>query len=184
MTYSVQKIRPAARLLKTIGQDLIKDVYAAIVELVKNAYDADSPDAVVAFQYDESAKRLLISVEDHGHGMSFDTVVNNWLVPATDDKLKRKRSSKGRVLQGRKGIGRFAAAILGDRILMETTSKGVTTSLILNMDDLDSIEYLDELELDLAEEQTGQSDGTRIEIEKENLLADNVRDIWTPKQLP
>lgn len=102
MTHSIQKIRPAARLLKTIGQDLIKDVYAAIVELVKNAYDADSPDAVVAFQFDEDAKRLLISVEDHGHGMSFDTVVNKWLVPATDDKLRRKRSSKGRVLQGRK----------------------------------------------------------------------------------
>lgn len=183
MTNSVQKIRPAARLLKTIGQDLIKDVYAAIVELVKNAYDADSPDSIVAFDYDEAAKRLVIRVEDHGHGMSFDTVVNKWLVPATDDKLTRKRSGKGRVLQGRKGIGRFAAAILGDRILMETSSNGVTTSLLLDMDELDRVAYLDELELDIAEQQTGRPDGTRIEIEKEGLSADDVRDIWTPKQL-
>jgi signal transduction histidine kinase len=182
-TRSVQKIRPAARLLKTIGQDLIKDVYAAIVELVKNAYDADSRDAVVAFHYDEGMNRLLISVEDHGHGMSFDTVVNKWLVPATDDKLMRKRSSKGRVLQGRKGIGRFAAAILGDCILMETTSNGVTTSLLLDMDELDSIKYLDELEIDITEEKTGRPDGTRIEIEKKDLTADDVRDIWTNTQL-
>ena len=35
MSQTIENIRPAARLLKTIGQDLIKDVYAAIVELVK-----------------------------------------------------------------------------------------------------------------------------------------------------
>jgi len=183
MTHSIQKIRPAARLLRTIGQDLIKDVYAAIVELVKNAYDADSPDAVVSFDYDEVAKRLLIVVEDHGHGMGFDTVVNKWLVPATDDKLKRKRSAKGRILQGRKGIGRFAAAILGDRILMETTSKGVTTSLLLDMGALEEIEYLDELELDIEEEKTGKPDGTRIEIESDGLTADDVKETWNPRQL-
>lgn len=183
MTHSLQKIRPAARLLKTIGQDLIKDVYAAIVELVKNSYDADSPDVIVAFQYNETGKRLLISVEDHGHGMSFDTVVNKWLVPATDDKLLRQRSAKGRVLQGRKGIGRFAAAILGDKILMETTSKGVTTSLLLDMDELDTIKYLDELNLDISNELTNRPDGTRIEIEKDDLTPASVRDIWNPTQL-
>ncbi len=183
MTRTVQKIRPAARLLRTIGQDLIKDVYAAIMELVKNAYDADSRDGVVSFDYDEDAKRLLVVVEDHGHGMDFDTVVNKWLVPATDDKLKRKRSAKGRTLQGRKGIGRFAAAILGDRILMETTARGITTSLLLDMAALDEIEYLDELVLDIAEQKTGSPDGTRIEIESDGLTAEQVRDTWNPRQL-
>lgn len=38
------KIRPAGRHILTIGRDLIQDNYAAILELVKNAYDADSPD--------------------------------------------------------------------------------------------------------------------------------------------
>lgn len=182
-TNTVHKIRPAARLLKTIGQDLIKDVYAAIVELVKNAYDADSPDAVVAFQYDEIAKRLLIRIEDHGHGMSLNTVTNKWLVPATDDKLIRKRSTKGRALQGRKGIGRFSAAILGDRILMETTSNGITTSLFLDIAELNKIQYLDQLDINISEQHTGRPDGTRIEIEKEELTADDIRDMWNPKQL-
>lgn len=52
--------------------------------------------------------------------MSYDTIVNKWLVPSTDDKLKRKRSPKGRILQGRKGIGRFAAMVLGDELTLDT----------------------------------------------------------------
>ena len=183
MKSSSHKIRPAARLIKTIGQDLIKDVYAAIVELVKNSYDADSPDSTVRFSHNVEKKRLLIRVEDHGHGMSFDTVVNKWLVPATDDKLQRKCSDKGRILQGRKGIGRFAAAILGERILLETTHKGVTTSLILDMEVLDNTEYLDQLELDVSVENTGKNNGTVIEIEKDKVSVDDVRDTWTSKQL-
>ncbi len=183
MKSSSHKIRPAARLIKTIGQDLIKDVYAAIVELVKNSYDADSPDSTVRFFHDEEKKRLLIRVEDHGHGMNFDTVVNKWLVPATDDKLQRKRSDKGRILQGRKGIGRFAAAILGERILLETTNEGTTTSLILDMEDLDNVEYLDQLELDVSIEDTGKDNGTIIEIEKDEVSSGHVRDVWTSKQL-
>ncbi|MCB1738443.1 MAG: ATP-binding protein, partial [Gammaproteobacteria bacterium] len=183
MSHPKQKIRPAARLLRTIGQDLIKDVYAAIVELVKNAYDADSPDVIVHFGYDEEARRLLVVVEDHGDGMDFDTVVNKWLVPATDDKLTRKRSARNRILQGRKGIGRFAATILGERMLLETTSEGVTTSLLLDMEQLEKIAFLDELELDVEEERTGKPNGTRIEIESDGLTADEVSDRWNTRQL-
>lgn len=183
MSQNNSTIRPAARLLKTIGQDLIKDVYAAIVELVKNAYDADSPDVTVSFDYSAENQRLLISVEDHGHGMDYDTVVGKWLVPATDDKLLRKKSERGRVLQGRKGIGRFAAAILGERILLETTSNGWTTSLILDMDELDRVQFLDQLQLNIETEKTNKNNGTVIEIEKDGVSSDDVRTVWNPKQL-
>lgn len=183
MTQNQHTIRPAARLLKTIGQDLIKDVYAAIVELVKNSYDADSPSVNVKFNYDEEKSLLLISVQDYGHGMDYDTVVSKWLVPATDDKLLRKKSAKGRVLQGRKGIGRFAAAILGERVLLETTNDGLTTSLILDMDELDKVQFLDELELIIETEETKKPDGTIIEIEKEGVSPEGVRAIWNPKQI-
>ena len=183
MTSSMQKIRPAARLLRTIGQDLIKDTYAAIVELVKNAYDADSPEAIVKFTYNEEKSRLIIRLEDHGDGMDFDTVVNKWLVPATDDKLRRKRSDNGRALQGRKGIGRFAAAVLGERILLETTQDGKTTTLILDMDELESIEFLDQLDIDVSVEDTENENGTIIEIERDDVTANDVQAIWTSKQL-
>jgi len=179
----VNKIRPAARLIRTIGQDLIKDVYAAIVELVKNAYDADSPSVIVRFSFNEHKQTLSISVEDQGHGMTVDTVINKWLVPATDDKLKRKRSDKGRTLQGRKGIGRFAAGILGDRILLDTCAEGRMTSLLLDMDELEHTKYLDEFEIAIAEHKSSAPNGTRIEIEKSDVSAFDVKNIWNPRQI-
>ena len=45
------KIRPAARLMHTIGSDLIGDSYAALVELVKNSYDADASKVDIIFKY-------------------------------------------------------------------------------------------------------------------------------------
>lgn len=38
----IKTFRPKARLISTIGSEIIKDNYAAIIELVKNAYDADA----------------------------------------------------------------------------------------------------------------------------------------------
>lgn len=180
---TTNRIRPAARLIRTIGQDLIKDAYAAIVELVKNSYDADSSDVLIKFKYDQTKSLLSISIEDHGDGMSFDTVVNKWLVPATNDKLVRRTSRNGRALQGRKGIGRFAAGILGHQILLETTNSGITTSLLLDMDELERIEYLDEVGIDVQQQKTNQPNGTRIEIETSSISDVEAAEIWTARQI-
>lgn len=84
------RIRPAGRHLLTIGRDLIQDSYAAVVELVKNAYDADSPDVFICFTAKTDRSGYTITIQDHGHGMSRDTVINKWMVPSTRDKLDRK----------------------------------------------------------------------------------------------
>lgn len=182
MNVTAHRIRPAARLLRTVGQDLVKDVYAAIIELVKNSYDADSEDVVVSFSYLNEKKKLIIDVVDKGHGMSLDTVISKWLVPATSDKLTRKRSNKNRVLQGRKGIGRFAASILGTKIVLETIRDGYLTTLELDMEKVESFTFLDELELDVRNEKTKLSSGTSIRLETTNLSVEQLLETWTPRQ--
>src|SRR5690554_7702574 len=77
------RIRPAGRHLLTIGRDLIKDSYAAVVELVKNAYDADSPSVDIVFLAKEDQSGYIIKIQDYGHGMTRDTVINKWMVPST-----------------------------------------------------------------------------------------------------
>lgn len=162
------KIRPAARLIHTIGSDLIGDSYAALVELVKNSYDADATKVDIVFKYTEidNEKALAISIKDDGHGMDFDTVINKWLVPATDDKLKRKLSKKGsRTLQGRKGIGRFAASILGQEMTLSTVDeKGEKSEAVIDWRIFKTDEFLENIELLIEKKETQEPSGTDILI--------------------
>ena len=162
------KIRPAARLIHTIGSDLIGDSYAALVELVKNSYDADATKVDIVFKYTEidNENALIISIKDDGHGMDFDTVINKWLVPATDDKLKRKVSKKGsRTLQGRKGIGRFAASILGQEMTLSTVDEnGEKSEAVIDWRIFKTDEFLENIELLIEKKETQEPSGTDILI--------------------
>jgi signal transduction histidine kinase len=156
------KVRPAGRHILTIGRDLIQDRYAAIVELVKNAYDADSPDVILEFVSGETRNR--ITIEDHGHGMSRDTVINKWMVPSTDDKLIRLKSPGGRVMQGRKGVGRYAASILGEDLLLETVSNGKKTTVYVEWKHFETAQYLDDVEVLVETVESSENAGTRLTI--------------------
>ena len=162
------QIRPAARLIHTIGSDLIGDSYAALVELVKNSYDADATIVDIVFTYTEieSENALIISIKDDGHGMDFDTVINKWLVPATNDKLKRKTSKKGtRTLQGRKGIGRFAASILGQEMTLSTIDEnGEKSEAVIDWRVFKTDDFLENIELLVEKKETNETCGTEILI--------------------
>ncbi len=158
-------IRPAGRHILTIGSDLIQDQYAAIVELVKNAYDADSPDVEITFKASNDKKNLTITISDRGHGMSRDTVINKWLVPSTNDKFRRRTSPQGRIMQGRKGIGRYAASILGESLLLETvTSERYKTEVLVYWKNFEEAEFLGDVEVLVNTKKTGQTPGTLLTI--------------------
>ncbi len=157
-------IRPAGRHILTIGSDLIHDKYAAVLELVKNAYDADSPDVEINFRV-TSSNSFYIDIIDRGHGMSRETVINKWLVPSTEDKLIRKISPEGRVMQGRKGIGRYAASILGDSLLLETvTSDGEKTQVYVEWKNFEEAQFLDDVDVLVNTSKTDQTHGTSLII--------------------
>jgi signal transduction histidine kinase len=163
----ITKIRPAARLISTIGEDLIGDVYAAMVELVKNSYDADATKVDITFTYTriESENVLKIEIQDDGHGMSTETVKNSWLVPATKDKLTRSKSPNGRLFQGKKGIGRYAAAILGQELILKTIdTEGTETEVLVNWSMFEQKEYLEDVEIVLSAQDTKESNGTTLYI--------------------
>lgn len=154
-------IRPAGRLLLTIGRELIQDPCAAILELVKNAYDADSPDVVLSF-HASGVDGITITVEDHGHGMSRETVLGAWLVPSTSDKQNRRESPKGRILQGRKGVGRFAASMLGEFLEMKTvTEAGEQTRVMMDWKIFENATFLDEVHVPVVTNPTKKNPGQR-----------------------
>jgi len=170
-------IRPAGRHLLTIGANLIKDKYAAIVELVKNAYDADAHEVTVTFfGPKEEGAGITIDVRDTGEGMSFDKVVNQWMVPSTDDKVRNPVSDKGRIRQGSKGVGRYAASVLGRDLWMETvTAVGETTTLYLEWEDFTRAQYLQDVEILVESATTSLPPGTLLRMTGDTL--------WTNKEL-
>lgn len=175
----VYKIKPAGRHLNTIGRDLIHDNYAAIVELVKNAWDADSPDVSIVF-CEKKGGGYIITVEDHGHGMNRDVVLNHWMVPSTDDKKIRKKSPGKRDMQGNKGIGRYAASILGHDLLLETTtSEREYTTLLLQWSDFEKADFLEDVDVLVETKKGNYPCGTRLTINSN----DDFQEEWNKKQL-
>lgn len=174
------KIRPAGRHILTIGRDLIQDSFAAVVELVKNAFDADSPDASIEFKIDTDQKGYSVIVKDHGHGMSYDVVTGTWMMPSTQDKLNRKISPSGRIMQGRKGIGRYAASILGDDLFLETTTKsGEQTTLFLEWKSFETAVFLDDVDILIEKKLTNESCGTTLTMHQKIEFST----VWDVKQL-
>lgn len=173
------KIRPAGRHILTIGRDLIQDCYAAVVELVKNAYDADSPDVNIAFRAKPDRSGYTIVIADHGHGMTRDTVIHKWMVPSTRDKLERRQSPAGRVMQGRKGVGRYAASILGTDLLLETaTPQGEKTTLLVEWSIFETAQYLDDVDILIETEKVSEHSGTQLTITGDSELLKE----WNQKQ--
>src|SRR5438874_10606018 len=117
-------MRPRARLISLIGDELISDEPVAVVELVKNAYDADAKKVRVAFGGENVLDPDKLTVADDGCGMDLATVLGAWLEPGTILKKREQRSPGKRLYQGAKGIGRFAAARLAEALFMETRAKG------------------------------------------------------------
>lgn len=113
-----------ARLLRMLGEELIPDETVAVVELVKNAWDADAKRVTIAIDTASTPPRIVI--DDDGHGMSFDTLTNVWMQPGTPSKRdpNRRTSPRGRLLLGKKGVGRFATDKLARQLQIRTKVEG------------------------------------------------------------
>lgn len=141
---------PYARLMTMLGDQLITDKKVAIIELIKNCYDADAKQVSVAF-YNvqnigfndlEQNELSYVEIKDDGEGMSLNTIKNVWLRPATPNKMDTKRKNNrtrlGRIIQGEKGIGRFAIHKLGTKIELYTRKEGEDeVKLAMNFSDYD-----------------------------------------------
>lgn len=121
-------------LLKNIiGKDLITDDNVAVLELVKNSYDAGSKVVEIRFgnvvqnndfevdMPDSQSSRIVIC--DQGCGMDYDGLVNKWLNIAYSEKKENNRLN-GRRQAGNKGVGRFSCDRLGKMLTILTKMAG------------------------------------------------------------
>lgn len=118
MTEKATIFRVDLRLLLEIGERLISRDEVAIVELVKNAYDADADEVNI------SIEPLKIEIHDDGYGMNYNELQEGWLTIGSSIKKQHRKTPKGRVVLGEKGLGRLAILRLGKKISLFTQKKG------------------------------------------------------------
>lgn len=129
------------RALAALGRDLVTNDVVAVMELVKNAYDALASKVDVRIRNtpgDGGPPR--IEVVDNGHGMDYVTIRDVWCVVATPFRNRQPVSEIGslaRPVTGEKGLGRLAAARLGSNLEIVTKSdSGPVLHFSVNWDDL------------------------------------------------
>lgn len=171
----VAKFKPRARLLLQLGDQLIKNESIALLELAKNAYDADASVVSIIMRQPDSLEDCYIEIEDDGFGMNADIVENVWLEPGSNFKqeqyTERKLTPKFKRLPiGEKGIGRFGAHKLGNVIEM-TTKRADDKEVYVKIDWRQFLEekYLEDVPIKIIERDepvyfTNGRTGTRIVI--------------------
>lgn len=128
----------SARTARLIGRENIASSKGAIVELVKNCYDADSSIAIIYFKriIDTIIEKEIVDgkevksekkvdnselfIIDAGEGMTGQIIKKYWMTIGTNNKESDFFTKSGRVKAGAKGIGRFALDKLGDKCEMIT----------------------------------------------------------------
>jgi signal transduction histidine kinase len=109
-------------LLSELGEKLVETAHVALVELVKNAYDADATHVSVKILPDPP-RGPVVQLIDNGSGMTFRDVQNYWMRIATTHKKTHQLSDcYGRPRTGSKGIGRFSCRRLGARLRLVTSA--------------------------------------------------------------
>lgn len=109
----------ASRATILLGREGVSRSDGALVELIKNSYDADANFCFICF--DKANDRILII--DDGTGMTQQIIATAWMTIGTDNKKADFVSQKKRIKSGEKGIGRFALDRLGRVCRMYTKHK-------------------------------------------------------------
>lgn len=113
------KYKMSSRATILLGRESVSRVDGAIIELVKNTYDADAGFCYLCFDVEHDHIYIL----DNGIGMTKNIIETCWMLIGTDNKRVEYLSSKNRVKSGEKGIGRFALDRLGSKCRMYTKHK-------------------------------------------------------------
>lgn len=177
-----------ARLLYQLGEQLIKSESIALLELVKNSYDADASSCNVYIAKPDDKDKGSITIKDDGFGMNKNILETIWLEVGTDNKSTKKQENYRtpkyhRIPLGEKGIGRFGVHRLGRKIELVTKMDGCKECILtIDWDAIDKSKYIEEIPITLEEREAKefkQKTGTKITITKlcNNWIRGTLRDV-------
>lgn len=164
------RIRFAADILRRLGEELNPHPSFGIIELVKNAFDADAKKCVVTLT-DVDTPGGTVEVSDNGDGMTSVQIEQGWLVLGHSQKQKRRKTRLGRIPAGSKGLGRLAALRLGRFATLDTrprSNAGDAYRLQIDWKLFDEASLIDDVGLDIEQHERSSNlgNGTTIKLDK------------------
>lgn len=175
-------------LFRELGALLVGRDSTALVELIKNAYDADAGQVVIRGE-GLSRGQGSITVSDDGVGMTFEEFKDGFLRIAsrTREQGDRRSLRYGRRYTGAKGVGRLSAhklaALLGVTSVPDLQAKGLRDATgvdaSIDWDMIEKHETLEQASRDVTLTRLavdGSAPGTVIRLER-------LRRRWTDRAL-
>ncbi len=104
-----------SRHISQLGRELVTDFVTALVELIKNSYDADAYGVKIILDKPNTPQSRIILI-DTGSGMTQDAFEKKWMVIGTNNKITEPFTPNGRKKSGKKGIGRFSVERLAEKV--------------------------------------------------------------------
>lgn len=162
------RFRFSTSLLIRLGEELNPTLDHGLLELAKNAYDADAKTCTIEFA-DSTNTNARIIVSDDGNGMNAQDVADSWLVVGQSRKKSNQVTTLGRTPAGDKGLGRLAALRLGRQVTLTSIPKKnrrVEVAITIDWDALESAQIVDDVQLTIHSRKLSKpgKHGTRIEI--------------------
>lgn len=163
--------RFSPQVLSRLGEELIPNPEQGIIELVKNAYDADATECIVELGDPRDGRDGLI-ISDDGRGMDTEAIGEGFLVIGSSKKTVREPTPKyGRLPVGDKGLGRLAALRQGSKVSLTTSPEeepGVEYSLKIDWDEVAKAQAVEDVDFEIHKANTDFGPGTRIEVQHLN----------------
>lgn len=156
---------------RLIGRENVSKLEGAVLEIVKNAYDADAKNFVL--YYSESHE--CIYVIDNGTGMEESILRNHWMTIGNSSKKETYKTKSNRTQTGAKGIGRFALDRMSDRCEMLTISEAGGLEWLVNWSDFDGKKNLSDVKAKLYDSDESLIEYANVNEWKNKELASEIK---------
>lgn len=181
-------------VIRQLGEELVPDEMTALMELIKNAYDADASYVKIDINTKDmySGEQLTypnhngyIVVEDSGIGMDDEAIVKSWLTISYSNKRAgadgiKTKTKKERTPLGDKGLGRLSTQRLSDCCEIFTVPEGGNKRYHVAFDwrEFDKVERLSQVPVIVDSSPAGGNKGTKLVLTNLHSL-----DVWKGDRL-
>lgn len=163
-------------IIRQLGAELISDQVTALMELIKNSYDADASYVKIEINTSDQCNipdlyypehNGYILIEDNGFGMDKETILKSWLIISYSNKRavngEKPKTPHGRTPLGSKGLGRLSTQRLAN--CCEIYTKRTNTAPFhvgFKWSDFDEVERLGEVDVKFQETNFVGDSGTKM----------------------